>query len=104
MLTACLHQGRADRNRDFGRCAAADSQTDRAVQPERYWPQLALYGLAARACGWADGEIELALFYVRHGRIERRPLDEALVAQVGPLVQSALAEDPDLASDGASSP
>ncbi|MFO8006375.1 MAG: UvrD-helicase domain-containing protein [Candidatus Brocadiia bacterium] len=65
-----------------------DYKTDRAVRPERYWPQLGLYGMAARACGLAEGPVELVLFYVRPGRLHRRTLDEDLIAEVA----GALAE------------
>ena len=71
-----------------GRCVVLDYKTDRFgpggqdLAAERYWPQLGLYGLAARACGLAKGEVELALFFVRAGAIARRLLDEALAARV----------------------
>jgi len=55
---------------------------ERRAVAERYWPQLALYALAARACGRAEGETELALFFVRTGAIVRRRLDEALLDAV----------------------
>ncbi len=75
-----------------------DYKTDRfeaaggAAVEERYWPQLALYGLAARACGLAGRELELALYFVRAGRISRRPLDEGLLADVGELLRAGEAD------------
>jgi ATP-dependent helicase/nuclease subunit A len=65
------------------RTVVLDYKTD-ALGPERldeaadrYGPQLALYALAAEACGRARGEVELALFFVRRGVIIRRPMDAA---------------------------
>ena len=83
-----------------GRTTVLDYKTDRfdlegrkAVE-ERYWPQLALYGLAARACGLAGsaaGEVELALFFVRAGMISRRMLDRELTESAAARVAEALA-------------
>ncbi|NIO12624.1 MAG: hypothetical protein GTO31_01860, partial [Xanthomonadales bacterium] len=63
-----------------------DYKTDRLVRPERYWPQLGLYGMAARACGLAGGAVELVLFYVRAGELHSRPLDEEVIAEVAEAV------------------
>ncbi|MHC4479521.1 MAG: UvrD-helicase domain-containing protein [Planctomycetota bacterium] len=82
---------------DGGRTAVLDYKTDRfkpgqaEAVAERYWPQLALYAMAAAACGRTDGEPELALFFVRPGIIVRRPLDGELVAQVAAKVARQLA-------------
>ena len=57
---------------------------------ERYWPQLALYGLAAQACGRARGSTELVLFFVRARRLCRRPLDSSLAAQIKERLKAAL--------------
>ncbi len=59
-----------------------DYKTDRRLRPDRYWPQLALYELAGRACGWLSGDVELALFFVRHERVLRRRLDDELTARL----------------------
>jgi ATP-dependent helicase/nuclease subunit A len=69
------------------RTVVLDYKTDAAVRPDAYWPQLALYGMAARACGRARGRVELALFFVRHGRILCEPLASDLVAQVAGLAE-----------------
>ncbi len=69
-----------------GSTLVLDYKTDRSVEEGRYWPQLALYALAARACGGAEGELDLALFFVRQGVILRRSLDDGLVAEVAARV------------------
>ncbi len=80
-------------------CVILDYKTDRFAPggqdaaAERYWPQLGLYGLAARACGLAGEGVELALFFVRAGVIVRRPLDEALAARVRELAARGLPDD-----------
>ena len=51
----------------------------------RYWPQLALYGLAARECIQSMNEIELIICFVRPGRLVRHPLDRTLLEQVTPI-------------------
>jgi len=85
--------------RAAGRCVVLDYKTDRfgaggqGRVAGRYWPQLGLYGLAARACGLAPGEVELALFFVRAGAIVRRPLDEALAAGVRRLAAEGAADE-----------
>jgi ATP-dependent exoDNAse (exonuclease V) beta subunit len=56
--------------------------TDPAEAAGRYWPQLALYGLAARQCGHADGPVELIVYFVRPGVLCRRGLDEELLEEV----------------------
>jgi len=62
-----------------------DHKTDATDAPEEraclYWPQLTLYGLAARACMCAVEPVKLVVFFVRHGRVVRRELDEALAGQ-----------------------
>lgn len=63
-----------------------DYKTDREAHPARYWPQLALYEMAGRACGWLTGEVELALFFVRHNRIFRRCQDRELAEQLRSLL------------------
>ncbi len=81
------------------RCVILDYKTDRfgpggqERAAERYWPQLGLYGVAARACGLAGEEVELALFFVRAGVIVRRPLDEALAARVRELAARGLPDE-----------
>jgi len=60
----------------------------------RYWPQLALYGLAARACGRAAEPMELALFFIRPSRILRHPLDAPLLAELLPRLHSLLSGRP----------
>ncbi|KPK65590.1 MAG: hypothetical protein AMK73_02505 [Planctomycetes bacterium SM23_32] len=80
------------------RTVVLDYKTDRVIAANRasvearYWPQLALYALAARACGRVAGDLELALFLVRSGRISRRPLDEELLDVVADDVRRALEE------------
>lgn len=80
-----------------GRTIILDYKTDRfpardrlAVEA-RYWPQLALYGLAAQECGCAGPQTELALFFVRTGAISRRTLDAELTEHAEALVAQALA-------------
>jgi len=76
-----------------------DYKTDRARAgdaervAERYWGQLALYGLAARACGWAGDGVELALFFVRPGVIVRRALDAELASAAAQAAIEALAKE-----------
>ena len=72
-------------------CVILDYKTDRfgpgeeGPVAERYWPQLGLYALAAQASGLVGADIELALFFVRAGRIVRRKMDDALAGQVAGL-------------------
>ena len=56
--------------------------TDPAEAADRYWPQLALYGRAAEVCGYADGPVELIVYFVRPGVLCRRALDEDLLEEV----------------------
>ena len=63
-----------------------DYKTDREAHPDRYWPQLALYEMAGRACGWLTGGVELALFFVRHNRIFRRRPDRELTERLRSLL------------------
>jgi ATP-dependent exoDNAse (exonuclease V) beta subunit len=60
----------------------AGSEADLA---ERYWPQLGLYALAVSACT-GDQAPEIALFFVRTGKLLRRSVDEALARGVASLV------------------
>ncbi len=82
--------------RDGERATILDYKTDRFAErgrpavEARYWPQLALYALAAQACGTAGAEVELALFFVRSGRISRRRMDPDLTDAVGALVARQL--------------
>jgi len=72
-----------------------DYKTDAEVAPARYWSQLGLYGMVARHCGLAPGEVELALFYVRAGQLLRRSLDDELLASLDEMLRGA-----SVASDG----
>ncbi len=82
--------------RGAGRTTILDYKTDRFAQAgraaveARYWPQLALYALAAQACGAAAQEAELALFFVRTGAISRRRMDAELTDAVRALVARQL--------------
>jgi len=53
----------------------------------RYWPQLALYALAAGQCGLADGQVELIVYFVRPGVMVRRMMDETARAEVEHLLR-----------------
>jgi len=68
-----------------GGAVVLDYKTDPARAPDEtagsYWPQLALYGLAAQACGWALGPVELVLFLVRGPHLLRRALDAELLQE-----------------------
>ncbi|MDP6107196.1 MAG: UvrD-helicase domain-containing protein [Candidatus Brocadiia bacterium] len=75
-----------------------DYKTDR-LGPEdagklarRYWPQLALYGLALEAAGAASDRAELVLCFVRRGLLLRRDLDEGFVEATGRRVLEAAAQ------------
>ena len=48
----------------------------------RHWLQLALYGLAMRACRRAGEDVRLAVFFVRPGRLVTRALDAELADAV----------------------
>ncbi len=78
--------------------AIVDFKTDRVAPDrlqeaaDRYWPQLALYALAAEACGWCDGDLQLALFFVRAGRLLRRSLDDDLRRRVRALVHERISD------------
>jgi len=78
------------------RATVLDYKTDRLGQEgpqeaaRRYWPQLALYGLAAQACGWAEDAPELVLCFVRQGRLVRRRLDAGLLAQARDRLEAVL--------------
>ncbi len=66
-----------------GRAVILDYKTDRALQPARYWPQIALYALAAQAAGRIiEGDVELVLFFVRQGEFCTRSLDDEVRAEV----------------------
>ena len=79
-----------------GRTTVVDYKTDRLDKgslqeaARRYWPQLALYGLAAQACGWAQDAPELVLCFARQGRLVRRRLDAGLLAQAQDRVETVL--------------
>ena len=81
-----------------GRPTILDYKTDafrrheRGAVEARYWPQLALYALAAQACGLGGEQPGLALFFVRPGLISRRALDPELTAAVAAQVAQALAD------------
>ncbi|MDP6439050.1 MAG: UvrD-helicase domain-containing protein [Candidatus Brocadiia bacterium] len=72
-----------------GGTVVLDYKTDR-LGPEgagklarRYWPQLALYGLALEAAGAAPDRAALVLCFVRRGLLLRRGLDEEFVEATG---------------------
>ncbi len=79
--------------------AVVDYKTDRldSAPPEdasgRYWPQLALYALAAEACGYVPSRPELVLFFVRAGLMYRRRLDEDLLGQMRPRLGDLLSAE-----------
>ena len=70
-----------------------DYKTDRVDEKvldaaaQGYWPQLTLYSLAAQSCGYAKGEIEMALYFVRCGAFCVRGLDANAVAETLQRVQ-----------------
>jgi len=72
------------------RTVVLDYKSDRTPEPARYWPQVALYALAAQAAGRAGSDVELVLFFVRQGELHRRPLDDGLRAEVAELVARSL--------------
>ncbi len=61
-----------------------DYKTDRIAErgaeqaAETYWPQLGLYAMALQACELAGPAVELIVYFVRHGRLVRRLMDEDL--------------------------
>ena len=65
-----------------------DYKTDRldGADPERaaerYWPQLIVYGLAAKACGHTAGPVDLLVFFVRPQVFCRRRLTSDLLKDV----------------------
>ncbi|MBS3763371.1 MAG: UvrD-helicase domain-containing protein, partial [Planctomycetes bacterium] len=56
----------------------------------RYWPQLWLYGLAAKGCGWPDETITLALYFVRESTILRRILNPEMTEELAQVVNQTL--------------
>jgi ATP-dependent exoDNAse (exonuclease V) beta subunit len=80
--------------RNGSRTVILDYKTDRSPAPERYWPQVGLYGLAARACGYAGEDVELALFFVRDGTLHRRRLDAELTRTVAGLAADLASGEP----------
>jgi len=54
-----------------------------------YWPQLALYAMAARAAGRVGERLWLALFFVRTGHILRREFGQGMAEMVRQLLDAA---------------
>ncbi|MFO7955984.1 MAG: UvrD-helicase domain-containing protein [Candidatus Brocadiia bacterium] len=76
--------------RTGARTVVLDYKTDQTPEPARYWPQVALYALAAQAAGQAGRDVELVLFFVRHGELHHRPLDDEARTQVDELIYGSL--------------
>jgi ATP-dependent helicase/nuclease subunit A len=95
--TAGLLEGSIDLLLRFGEGATVlDYKTDHvragaeAQAAQRYWPQLGLYALGARACLRLTGPVEMALFFVRSGGTVVRSLDDEVTEQVRALVAREL--------------